>query len=255
MSPSDFFIYDADPRVNENGHTMHWLTCIESYKEKFSRKRIICRWYLYYSEEETVAYRHLDSNKIIVGFRGTHASKDIHDDALLSYGHVYPRVTEAIQFVGSLDKNFSFELTGHSLGGAIARDVSKALGHPAITFNAASPPSQPQTSSDNETGYHIVFDIISAWQSPNVIRIDKGFKPYTNPIAFVTPYTWAWNAYRYMAPSHALSNFSKHLPGTVVTSEEENKVFKNWYSSLPTSKRLAINTLLLGNLYNLPDIS
>ena len=61
-------------------------------------------------------------------------------------------------------------LTGHSLGGAIARCVSSQLNLPSVTFNAAAPPSNPVFNSSLETSYHIVYDIVSAWQEPDIIR-------------------------------------------------------------------------------------
>ena len=95
-------------------------------------------------------------------------------------GRIFPRSGEALLCMSKLtelNNSLSASLTGHSLGGAIAREVGKMLHLRVVTFNAATPPSAPVTSGPSEVDYHTVFDIVSAWQSPNTVRIDKGCYP------------------------------------------------------------------------------
>jgi hypothetical protein len=254
---------DADPIIGENA--IHWLICIQTYEA--SRAPVLGinqDWFLGYQDLETCVYHRKDLENFvlkqtIIGFRGTAAMKDVKDDIKLSIGgsQTFPRAEEGISFVQEyLDENpeLMIQLTGHSLGGAIARHVGQVLGLGIITFNAAAPPSNPVITGPNEIDYHIVFDIISAWQYPNTVRIDKGYRPIKN--RSLIPLAWADKALKEMYQSHSLSNFSKERQGVVITAEQENKLFKIWFYSLPLLLKKYVTYFLLGvgGKIKLPEI-
>jgi hypothetical protein len=233
--PRRYRVDDADGLIRP--HAIHWLVCIETYKE-LKLPQVGFSWVLEFDSEETCVYRFRDER--IVGFRGTHTSKDLYDDFKIAMGSVFPRAIEGIEFVSGLlldDPNVSVELCGHSLGGAIAREVGGRLGLRVVTFNAAAPPTDPVVSSLNEIDYHIVFDIISAWQSPNTVRIDKGHRPIPTFWQRLTPVTWLHASTSGLIEAHKLSNFSSEVYGKVMCGEEETSLFKRWLASLPSSLR------------------
>lgn len=254
---------NADPILGENA--IHWLVCIETYETE--RKPVLGLdqdWFLGYQDPETCVYHRRDLEnyvlkQTIIGFRGTAAFKDVLDDIKLSKGgsQTFPRAEEGVKFVQEyLDENpeLMLQLTGHSLGGAIARHVGQALGLGIITFNAAAPPSNPVLTGPNEIDYHIVFDIISAWQHPNTVRIDKGYRPIKS--RSLIPLAWAGKALNDMVKSHSLTNFSSERQGIVIAAEAENKLFKTWFYSLPLILKKYVTYFMLGvgGRFTIPDI-
>lgn len=254
---SKYEVYNADPLIRS--HAIHWLACMESYKAQ--KRALIDSWWLAYADEEICVYKSDLANKVVIAFRGTKVAKDIYDDALLSYGMQFPRVSKAIDFTTKLmglNPGLVVELTGHSLGGAIARETGKALSLEVVTFNAAAPPSRPVISYDASTDYHIMFDLISAWQSPGTIRIDKGFWPIPS---FVTlfPHIWVRHIFDSVLPSHELKNFSNEKVGVQVSAATENNNMKRWFASLPKHVRTPFLVAIMGmsGYYSvsLPDIT
>jgi hypothetical protein len=235
---------DADPAISQ--HAVYWLVSIETYAGQ--RRTWIGEWRLYYHDVESCMY--VLGNRAILAFRGTQDTKDLYDDLQISLGEtVYPRAVEAADWVfalQSLNPDLTLEVTGHSLGGGIAREVGRVMKLTVVTFNAASPPSAPVISPGRAVDYHIVFDMISAWQSPNTVRIDKGFRPWSPLYSLTLPYLWVHHVLYGLLPSHKLENFSKRLPGNVVTAAFENDIFQKWFLSFSVSKRLYILTFLLG---------
>lgn len=230
-----YTLCDADNIIGE--HAIHWLICIETYHSP--RKYNIGQWLLIYQDKETCLYK--NKNRLIFGFRGTKESKDIYDDVLLSLRETYPRAAQAIEYVSEmkrLNPYTSIELTGHSLGGAIARDVGKATQLPSITFNAASPPSRPVISEGVD--YHIVFDIISAWQSPTTIRIDKGHRPPN----FMVSTALNFLSLRESIDAHKLKYFSKSFPGKTIDAKTENSIVQGWFLGIPFKYRLYVLSIL-----------
>lgn len=252
-----FGLEDADPIIVD--HAVHWLVCIETYR--VDRQLVVANVYeLIYSDVETCIYKEMrGACKVIVGFRGTSAMKDLYDDLLLSLDRVFPRSREAISLVETLlfsNPRLSVELTGHSLGGAIARVTGQALSLRTVTFNAAAPPSAPVESHALEVDYHIKFDVISAWQGPNTVRIDKGYWPIPPLWAryTVTEVYMAFGMY-YSFPdlflSHELSNFSKGRVGSVIPTAVENKDLQLWFNSLPSGLRDRLRFILFGITWDL----
>jgi len=254
---------DADPLLGVNA--IHWLVCQQTYNvnraETLGRDR---DWFIGYQDDEICVYHKLDDEGYvlkysIIGFRGTKVKKDVWDDIALSKtgSKSFPRAEEGIAFVGKyLDENpeLDIQLTGHSLGGAIARVVGQTLGLGIITFNAAAPPLNPVLTGPNEIDYHIVYDIVSAWQHPNTIRIDKGYRPVK--IRSINPKIWLDKTLDEAIKSHSLQNFSNQKKGNVINATEENQLFKVWFYSLPLAFKKIITVFLLGwsSRISLPDI-
>lgn len=246
---------DADDLIRP--HALHWLICIETYKSPSDRLYSLGwgQWVLQYGDVETCVYASIRGKKKIVGFRGTKGSKDLYDDFKIALGSVFPRAVEGVSFVSSiLETGVEVELCGHSLGGAIAREVGGRLALPVVTFNAAAPPSAPVLSPFNEVDYHIVFDIISAWQSPNTVRIDKGFRPVPTFWQRLTPFTWLRASFVDIEKAHKLSNFSNEVYGRVVCGEDETRLFNKWLASLPRSLSNFVYVVVFGvsGVFGLP---
>lgn len=259
---------DADPRLGENA--IHWLVCLETYKPIRSPiLGIKGDWFLGYDDPEICVYHQQDEEGFvlsytIIGFRGTKEMKDIIDDIKLSKPSNgtcgFPRAQEGIKFTQNfLEDNpeLSVQVTGHSLGGAIARCVGETLGLGIITFNAAAPASNPViVTNGNQINYHIVFDIVSAWQSPGTIRLDKGFRPIKS--RSIIPLQWANTAMNQLIEAHQLINFSNKKVGVQIDAKTENDMMKNWFYSLPLILRQFIIFYLMGTTkkisFKLPDI-
>jgi len=233
-----------DPAILE--HEIHWRICNESYQEN---RQHIGQWKLVYGDIETCIYS-INGVDVIIGFRGTAATKDLYDDARITMGTLYPRSQQAEEFVRHLlemNPGIRIQLTGHSLGGAVAHEVGKRFNLFTVTFNAAAPPSHPVLNHTNEIGYHIVFDLVSAWQSPNVIRIDKGYRPQLAPWLTMIPYIWIFKIFKDVLPSHSLENFSDEKPGSVQSPCYENNLMQKWFLSLPLQARNYVLTFLLSS--------
>lgn len=247
-------VCDADPFIASEA--IHWLICLESYESPEMRLHDIETWRLVYGDPETCIYQKND--RVIIAFRGTSEPKDLYDDSLIVQGKIYPRAEEAIIYVRELQRlnpSIEIELTGHSLGGGIAQITGSRLNLRSCTFNAAAPPTMPVLNSGNSVNYHIMFDVVSAWQSP-CIRIDKGFRPMSSPWYSVVSYMWLWVAIKDILPAHSLSNFSNNVPGREVSTAEENQGMRNWIYNLPYLGRVMLIDLLMGGKtgVSLPDI-
>lgn len=249
---------DADPIISV--HAIHWLICIETYNPirapSLGTESI---WELGYNQSETCIYKKNDKDNVIIAFRGTKNPKDWYDDMKITFDQVFPRAKEAEDLVRSfIEENptYTIQLTGHSLGGAIAREVGKKIGLRAITFNAAAPPTAPVQSGDNEIDYHIVFDIISAWQSPYTIRIDKGYKPIPTFFEKLNYFLWLYSAFSDVLEAHKLHNFSRDKSGVVICGEQEHDKMNSWVLSLPSNLRSLVYVMIFGvsGEFGLPDL-
>lgn len=243
-------VSDADDFISV--HAVHWLVCIETYQSP-KRRALDFAWSLHYDGAETCVYMRNTrptGREFIIGFRGTKSPLDFYDDALIALSVSYPRAASAIEFVSSfmrMEPDGVFQLCGHSLGGEIARAVGKHFGLPVVTFNAASPPTAPAVAGSNEIDYHIVYDIISAWQGPNTVRIDKGFRPLpTRWWERFTYYTWLSASFTDILESHKLKNFSNERFGRVICGEEETLLMRKWLSSLPAALKKFVYFAVFG---------
>lgn len=243
---------EADPIIQQ--HVYHWIFAKESYAPPQSRRQNIEGWiYLSeYSSTDICVYRR--DNNCIVAFRGTQTAQDIYNDIQLSqYGNQceFSKVRPSVEFIQDLlvnDPDIVIQVTGHSLGGAVARCVSVALQLISVTFNSAAPPSSPKQNNGSETAYHIQFDIISAWQSP-CVRIDKGFRPKKTSMLYrMLGNHMMKRSIRPMLDAHNIDNFSNARPGRFISTNEENTMWREWYTKVPLKFKVAF-LVFLGTSY------
>lgn len=226
----------ADPSISS--HAIHWVLSSEVYET--TRRRDIEGWVWIGETEDMVMYQ--NDVYAIVAFRGTQTKRDIVSDIQISnpangtcsFERLIP-ARKMISDIITLNPDIIIHLTGHSLGGAIARCGGEELGLLSVTFNSAAPPSNPVVNDILSINYHIVFDFISAWQSTSVVRIDKGYRPSHD----------RWTGYnRSLAPifdAHGIDNFSRKRVGRIVQTDEENLLIQGWYKYLPISIRVFVN--------------
>lgn len=215
-------------------HAIHWVLATETYST--TRRTEIEGWSLVGETEDTCMYHQGD--RAIIAFRGSQTIADVRSDIQLSRpggnGCDFTKLGPAMKMVEDFveeNPDIEIQLTGHSLGGAIARCAGQKLGLGIVTFNGASPPSNPVATGPNEVDYHIVFDIISAWQSPNTVRIDKGFRPHT--YGSWDPRGWLDASVGPVFKAHLIDNFSNKRQGVVVNGLRENTIINQWFSTLP----------------------
>ena len=200
-----------------------------------------------YSSSDTAIYQ--NNTLVIIAFRGTANINDIKSDIQLSlpggecsFDRLEPSLQLVEQFLEETDESVLVQLTGHSLGGALARCVgnSKQLG--VICFNGAAPPSNPISIGINQINYHIVFDVISAWQ-PSV-RIDTGIRPTSkNSIYDLSNVSFNDLSILPIAKAHSMQSFTQ--AGVLSNAAFENALLVRWYQQLPFVARLTLLSFLL----------
>lgn len=245
----------ANPLLGENA--LHWVFCLESYSS--SRRPQIDDWVLVGETVDTCMYRDSESERAIVAFRGTQTLSDIKSDVQLSRpggdGCDFNRMGPAMQMLEEFIEEFpdvAIQLTGHSLGGAIARCAGQRLSLGIVTFNSAAPPSHPVYTGPNEIDYHIAFDIISAWQNPNTVRIDLGYRP--RRVAWYDPRKYKNASLETLLKAHSLSNFAGQK-GRIISVQEENSIWQGWYKSLPRFiRRDILDFIQVNQLPPLPGV-
>jgi len=247
---------DADPMLQTDG--IHWLFSKEVYNP--TRRVMLDGWSMVGQTENSVMYQFpaggSSPGKAIVAYRGTQTLDDIKSDIQLSIPggncnfDAWKPEMQMIQDFITANEDMTVELTGHSLGGAIARCVGSKLGLRVVTFNAAAPPSNPVVSNANEVDYHIVFDLISAWQTPNTVRLDKGIRPapYSRlPLRFLR------NNLPQLLEAHSIDLFSNKKPTlNLFTPNQESLLIQVWVNSLPWLYRKAFSTFI--GTSNLPPV-
>jgi len=261
QGPNTHTTANADPILCENA--IHWVFAKETYAN--DRRRLINdptgNWVWVGETENSVMYQ-LD-NRVILAYRGTRTFAD----AMLDLSLALPGADNCVASVTAPEdemlKNFmakypdkTIELTGHSLGGYKARCVGMTFNNlKVVTFNAAAPPSRPVvTTNPNEIDYHIVFDVISAWQTPNTVRIDKGFRgaPFEG-IHRALPLLFVWKNIPPLLLAHSIDTFSNKKPILSMYSDEnEMFLFDQWLNSLPWLVRKA--WLAFIHVKKLPDL-
>lgn len=118
LSPLDDVVSDEpNPRPSQGPdpiikrHEYHWRACIESYQAPSNRLQRLGVWELLYSDTESCIY-HLNNLAVIIGFRGTAATKDLYDDIRIVQGKIFPRAEQAINtWVNSSDSIRNSEST------------------------------------------------------------------------------------------------------------------------------------------------
>ena len=237
-------IANADPLIAQ--HAIHWVFSKEVYSPM--RRELIDGWKLAGQTVDTVMYHFpadVESGNAIVAFRGSQTHADIVADIQLATPGAqpeFPRLQEAEEMITAFindNPDVPIQLTGHSLGGYIARCTGQRLGLGIVTFNAAAPPSNPVKTGPNEADYHIVFDIVSAWQNPNTVRIDKGWRPSTASFnRLARAYSFTNNARKLLA-AHSIDNFSNKYSGKVISADEEDVILHTWFNRLHGSLKKA----------------
>jgi hypothetical protein len=181
------------------------------------------------SDDFFALYVDIFDKRFILGARGTVPKNpyDVLNDLVISFhgGCDYPRVSTARSIMSRASKKYpgyKRYITGHSLGGGVARCIAlNDVGIEAITFNAAAPPTSLASQvGANVTSYHIVLDLISAWLgagSEKTFRFDMGHKIDSSVI-------------NTLGPTHSASNFFNQTM-VLVTKENENQKWQDWYKN------------------------
>ena len=107
---------------------------------------------LNYTTVDVTSFWDYDCSKIIIAFRGT--DKENYKDILADFGIAFGKLKQTGRYMDSesllrrvisLYGKDNIILTGHSLGGAIASQLSSDYQIPAITFNTGSSPLDTQS--------------------------------------------------------------------------------------------------------------
>lgn len=256
-------IDQADPLIQQ--HAVHWVLCIETYSSPDNRRPNIAGWTLMDGGTPDHCIYTLDEF-MIIAFRGTTSPQDVFNDIALSIPGTHCDFEKAGK-MGGIVRNFMqqgyfIEVTGHSLGGAIAKCLGDWFKVGVVTFNAAAPPSNPVYSiAPNQIHYHIVFDIISAW-IPSV-RIDKKVRPgmglvgkYTSRIPVLKhlfPKYTIQNSVGPILKAHKLEMFSNEKKGISVDKDYEQSLWFDWYNNLPiVTKNVFLKFIQASSLPTIP---
>jgi hypothetical protein len=258
-----------DPLIAPD-HQIHWYICQMMYVEY--PVGLPGGWAFVGRNEDSGLWYNTKTERCILCFRGTvlTSAKDILNDLQImftadncSMGKVEPAIEMIKAWFKSTNSKYPLQVTGHSLGGAIARCVGRALNLNAVTFNAAAPPNGIVATRPppEETNYHIITDLISAWQAPNVKRIDRGYRPTTvglwaNVAGVISPALQeavTWTAFiaslATVAKAHSLNSFAidggaNPRIGKISDAVLENEIFKQWWDGFPESgKKILAVTL------------
>lgn len=250
-------INQAHPLISN--HAMHWVLSEESYE--INRRKNISGWNLMeqYSSPDVCIYQL--NKQAIIAFRGTSTRKDIISDIQLSvtgaqtFQKIIPSRELVEMFLNETDDSVLVQITGHSLGGAIARIVGNEFNLGVVTFNAAAPPSNPVDSNlFNQVHYHTVFDIISAWQN-NCIRLDTGIRPpkINKYIINILP-KYQLMLMSSIASAHSLDNYLASKMLIAVDSLFEEALLDDWFEGLPLGVKNFIRIYLAFKTKKIPDL-
>lgn len=118
--------------------------------------------------------------KYVIAFRGTDGISDLGSDLKIGFGQVPEQYSQALAFVEQVCKEkgiapAEIELTGHSLGGYLARTAGETLGAKKVwTFNSPGPTRRerdylarliPGTSLPNNKLIQVrsTYDVVGEW--------------------------------------------------------------------------------------------
>lgn len=112
------------------------------------------------SPDETVFTK---NGEAIVAYPGTRArAKDLVADTDIARGKIPDRVHRSVGHVSRVKSKYStVKLTGHSLGGTVANEVSKMTGHDATIFNPGSSPIYESKRGDRTRVIRNENDLVS----------------------------------------------------------------------------------------------
>lgn len=245
------FFEESDCDYSIKQHAIQWLVCYETYRPE-RRKTLSLYWQLFYDTAETCMYRlECNQDRIIIGFRGAYHIKDVKTYFKMMRDVDYDRVYQAIVAVrGILEKqpNAKIYLTGHGVGGTIAKYVAHELHLIAITFNSAGMPTRYEKLVEykDEVNYHIVYDILSAWQpSKYTVRIHKGLNPLPHWIENLSKPLSMISIGTKLSINHDLDTFSKYSGnGKRICGFEEDALLQEWWDKLPFIYKYPIRAFL-----------
>ena len=231
-------IEPSNPIVDSNGHSVYIKLSAQAYKNPRLDNVAGYEYRPDLSDEYFASYVNYDNREAVLSCRGTNVNnvRDLINDLVITFkgGANFPRLIIARAKLNDLIRSnpgLKYIVTGHSLGGAVARilaDENRTV--KAITFNAAAPPTSVAAIVGNTvTSYHIAMDIISAWLGVGgeiVHRIDQGFELDSH--------------LKSLYPPHALDNFFNYGNGYEISSEKEDEKWQNWYNekSSPTIRSI-----------------
>jgi hypothetical protein len=123
------------------------------------------------SDRETTVFYNPTSKKVIVGYRGTAlgdfktVGKDLRSDISIFLGKTrnderFREATQKYDTIRSKYDGYKIDLTGHSLGGALAKHVNDRRQDvdQAVTFSRGSTPFHLQKNKDNQLDRTNAFD-------------------------------------------------------------------------------------------------
>lgn len=158
-----------------------------SYGDKKARKKFSKNGYSFdkklSNEDESVFYNKKE-NKLIVTVAGTHKVSDVGTDIYLAAGKLkstkrYQSAKKTLEKARDKYKPAEVVVTGHSLGGAVARDIGKK-NDKIITYNRGATIGEKKRK--NETDYRTKGDIVSlfATKSKNLKSTHSQFDELGN---------------------------------------------------------------------------
>lgn len=261
------FENEISPHVRKTPGAASCLLCTKYTYEKLPRAKGFTadnrEWTLV--TESTYFCFYASENTHIMGCRGTVVTdiKDLWSDVMIAskagcgFDRAKLAVEEATKYLRD-HQGAELWTTGHSLGGATARCVAKALNAAkCIVFNPAAPPTHPVTNLPQETSFHIVLDVISAWMNgPNVVRIDMGFRPKEfSKIGKVGSFLSGFvpgvgqavaakelaSAIATVLPTHGLANFFSTYGFILQKPQYETDLWRKWWKTLPLTAQVMIS--------------
>lgn len=278
----------ATKRQLELQHRIHLQICKETYNDQ--RADVLVsdfsndKWTKIGETTDTVMY--YLNGKCILGYRGTQFNiTDIKSDWQLAtkasdcnFERSENAKNQMLKFIQKTKNMYDIQVTGHSLGGSVARCVGAHFNLVSVSFNAAAPPTKQTITTrppQVETNYHIVGDFISAWLGPNCRRWDVGVRPLAEPIPEVDNFIanaviGAANKLTKSLPflaelklmeaflelvviSHSLDTFN--TSGIEMSATDENVIYTKWWQSMPLSLQAAFKIFLkLTTKSGLPEI-
>ncbi len=238
------------PIIIKNRHEIYCFIARECYSPN-RVKYIGDVWVLDNLESTDRFCFYISDAGFIMGCRGTVGEKsDIVENDLIGIsaigGDNFQRAIQGTQVLAKYKEKYPFRkclgVTGHSLGGGAARVVGKNHGVMAVCFNGAAPPTNPVVGRNSDYYYHIVFDIVSAWSSGNVIRIDNGLRPNKlgltqtiscglRGVSLIAATTCLYEQFKPAIDGHYMSNFFSNK-GSVIDANSEQLIWEGWFNNL-----------------------
>jgi len=132
-------------------------------------------------------------NKTVLAFTGTQDSNDFIPDYEIAFGkRTHPRWQQALQRWDTVNLKYSnVKVTGHSLGGALARHVSQHRKAEGSVFNEGHGLFKEQ--KDYLEHYRHPLDIVSATNASN----SRNYKAPSDSLDLYLEATWFTRLYNY----------------------------------------------------------